>query len=566
MRDSRYRHPANALAELIDNSIDAHADNVEVLVREEWTDVNGRNRRRISELAVIDDGIGMSAETLVEAVRFGGRQETPSIRKIGKYGMGLPTASVSQCRRFDVWSWQKDIELAVHSYIDLDEIEKEGLAEIPEPTGIPVPQVWIDLSHFETLDRTRGTLVVWSKPDRIGGMRAETIFTQVEEEIGRIYRHYIHNKELGIRMAAVRPEGVEPYIDKPVAPNDPLYLMPHSATPTPWDEEPMFKPYTSREFNFKVDGKEERVEVVYSLVKQEALGGNKNFTPGNTLYGRHAGKNMGISVIRENREIVLEEFFVRGGMRSQGGSAAPENRWWGCEIRFNRGCDNLFGVDHNKQMVSHLSRALKDLYESESSESQTLEEMGIEDDDHDIHIIAQHVKATTRTLLRTELAQMFDRRPGKTSLNGVDTSPNRAAAQVATEAIQEAIDDGEVEPSQTNIDRQEHTDDERIEDLTNYLVRERYEPDAARKKATELVIQGLNYNFEHSDLRGSEMFKVDRSGDILNVHLNINHKVYDCIRVIEDEAAKNDSIDLRRAAIGLEVLLLAWARMEDENQ
>ena len=60
------------------------------------------------------------------------------------------------------------------------------------------------------------------------------------------------------------------------------------------------------------------------------------------------------------------------------------------------------------------------------------------------------------------------------------------------------------------------------------------------------------------------MFRVDRSGDILNVHLNINHKVYDCIKVIEDEAAKNDSADLRRAAIGLEVLLLAWARMEDE--
>ena len=56
MRDSRYRHPANAIAELIDNSIDARADNVEVLIREELTQVNGRDRRRISELAVIDDG------------------------------------------------------------------------------------------------------------------------------------------------------------------------------------------------------------------------------------------------------------------------------------------------------------------------------------------------------------------------------------------------------------------------------------------------------------------------------------------------------------------------------
>ena len=176
MRDSRYRHPANAIAELIDNSIDARATNVEVLIREEWTRVNTRDRRRISELAVLDNGYGMSAETLVKAVRFGGREETQSIRKIGKYGMGLPTASVSQCRRFDVWSWQQDITQVMHSYIDLDEIEEEELSEVPEPTGKPVPQEWIDLIDPNSLDTNQGTLVVWSKPDRIGGMRGRDYF------------------------------------------------------------------------------------------------------------------------------------------------------------------------------------------------------------------------------------------------------------------------------------------------------------------------------------------------------------------------------------------------------
>ena len=218
MRDSRYRHPANAIAELIDNSIDARATNVEILIREEWTRVNTRDRRRVCELAVLDDGHGMSAATLVKSVRFGGREETQSIRKIGKYGMGLPTASVSQCRRFDVWSWENDINQAVHSYIDLDEIELDELTEIPEPTGKPVPQEWISLADPNSLDRKQGTLVMWSKPDRIGGMRAQTIFDQIEEEIGRIYRHYINSGELTIRMVAVQPDDSDPYIDKRVRP------------------------------------------------------------------------------------------------------------------------------------------------------------------------------------------------------------------------------------------------------------------------------------------------------------------------------------------------------------
>ena len=54
---------------------------------------------------MIDNGHGMSADTLVQALRFGGRQQSQSVQQIGKYGMGLPTASVSQCKRLDVWTW-----------------------------------------------------------------------------------------------------------------------------------------------------------------------------------------------------------------------------------------------------------------------------------------------------------------------------------------------------------------------------------------------------------------------------------------------------------------------------
>ena len=562
MRDSRYRHPANAIAELIDNSIDARAANVEVLIREEWTRVNTRERRRVSELAVLDNGHGMSVDTLVKAVRFGGRAETQSIRKIGKYGMGLPTASVSQCRRFDVWSWERDINKAFHSYIDLDEIEGEELTEVPEPTSEPIPQVWLDLAAPNSLDVTQGTLVVWSKPDRIGGMRAQTIFNQIEEEIGRIYRHYIDSGDLTIRMAAVQPDEFAPYIDDWIEPNDPLYLMHDSATPAPWNEAPMFRHYMTQPYTFKINGREEQVEVVYSLAKQDALGEYKTDRPGNTDHGQHARKNIGISVIRENREIVMENYFIRSGARG-GGRSAPENRWWGCEVRFDRGCDDIFGVDHNKQMVSHFSRAVKDLFDSDADDTNVLDDLGIEEDDADIYNVVKDIRNITRTML-SELERMFGQRPARPISGGSPPTPEQEVVIATTQVTDEDIKSGEVQPTPTDIERQELTEEERVVAEAKHLEEEGFEPEAAKKKATELVRQGINYNFEHSNLRGYQMFEVVPSGGILNVQLNINHAIYEFIRVIEDEALQEGNEVARRAAVGIQVLLLAWARMEDE--
>ena len=214
----------------------------------------------------------------------------------------------------------------------------------------------------------------------------------------------------------------------------------------------MFEPYETKEFKFKIGGRQERVEIVYSLAKQEALGEHRRVTPGNNPYGRHAGKNTGISVVRENREIVLEPFLIRGGA-SGGGGSAPENRWWGCEIRFNRSLDDLFGVDHNKQMVSHLSRAIKDMFESEDRDSVVLENLGIEEDDADIYVVASHIRNTTRTMLRQELRQMFNRRPARISQGGESKTPEQQAAIITSQVTEEDIKSGEVKPTPTDIDR-----------------------------------------------------------------------------------------------------------------
>ena len=124
LRDSRYHNTAYAIAELFDNAIEAGAEQIDLLCMEQVQWVNAQSRARISEIAVLDNGEGMDAKTLTQALRFGGGNRHDSVRGIGKYGMGLPTSSMSQCKRVDVWTWQDGVGSFLHSSIDADNIEQ----------------------------------------------------------------------------------------------------------------------------------------------------------------------------------------------------------------------------------------------------------------------------------------------------------------------------------------------------------------------------------------------------------------------------------------------------------
>ena len=556
MRDSRYRHPALAVAELVDNSIDARTSRVDILIREHQVRLNQRTRWRVAQLAVFDNGHGMSSDTLVQALRSGGRQPSQSVQQIGKYGMGLPTASVSQCRRLDVWTWDNGIDQCHHSYIDIEEIEEGTQLEVPEPDSCPVPREWLDMVSLGTLNPEHGTLVVWSDPDRIVA-QSRTIFDQVEEEVGRIYRRYIYEDELSIRMASFRLGESVPQIDRDVRPNDPMYIMKDSSTPEPWDKTPMFKPFTTKEFTLNAYGREESVEVVYSIAKQEALGERKGELPGNTNYGRHARKNMGISVVRENRGILLEHFFNTEG----GGGSLPQNRWWGCEVRFGSGCDDLFGVDHNKQMVSYFSRAVRDTSEGESRQ-QTLDDLGV--GENDIYAIASHIRGTVRNMME-EIDRMFATRPGRSaSPDGGEASVEQTAVSLTTDVTRFSVEDEGSRPTQTDRDRAELDTEERTTQLAAHLVHQGLSEPEAQHQAARIVQNDDWFSIVPTQLTGSQMFSFVSRGGVLNMSLNIHHPIYKFLQVIEAEAAESGNEVARRAAVGILAMLLSWGRMEDD--
>ena len=564
MRDSRYRHAANAIAELIDNSIDARARRVDLLVRETQQVVSTQRRWRIDQIAVFDNGHGMSSETLVQALRFGGHQQSQSINRIGKYGMGLPTSSVSQCRKVDVWTWQEDIEQAVHSYIDVDMVEAGEQLAVPDPDMTPIPDEWMRMVSSETSDPNRGTLVVWSNLDRIT-VRAETIFRQVEEEIGRIYRHYINDNELTIRMASTREGELQPHTDRTVRPNDPLYLMTNSSTPDPWGEDPMFEPRPPATYEITVDGRQETVEVNYSVAKPAALGEYRGDRPGLRDHGKHALKNVGVSVVRENREILVENYFVREG----GGNAIPQNRWWGCEIRFNSGADSLFGIDHNKQMVATLSRAFKDLYEGmdERANPETvLQDIDVEDEP--IYRIASDIRGTIRNLMG-EIDQRFSQKQPRPRSENPDEGPitiEETAIEAFTDATRQGLETQEEPQTPTDIERQQLGEEERIEALTQELVEEGQPQEQAEQIAANTVQRDRWYTITPSQVDGYRMFSVRGAGGVLNVRLNINNNIFELISQIDREAEENGNEVARNAAIVIRAMILSWARMEDGTE
>lgn len=146
---------AAALADIIDNSISAGAS--EIRLDFQWDGPDSR-------ILVLDDGCGMSDAELEEAMRLGGKNPLAEreAHDLGRFGMGLKTASLSQCRRLTVASVKKGERSCLRW--DLDELASNPQSDWLLFEG-PAPG---SLQHLASLDtKEAGTLVLWEKLDRI---------------------------------------------------------------------------------------------------------------------------------------------------------------------------------------------------------------------------------------------------------------------------------------------------------------------------------------------------------------------------------------------------------------
>ena len=565
IRDSRYHNTAYAIAELIDNSIEASAERVELLCMEQAGVVQSRTRRRVSEIAVLDNGTGMDARTLLDALKFGGGTRHASIRGIGKYGMGLPTSSMSQCKKVEVWTWQDGLGSVWHSSLDANAIEGGNhFVPVPDP-DTPIPERWKTAGSDDIYRHRSGTLVVWSDLDKVQWKTGRTIIENTSREVGRIHRHFIDADITRIRTAsflANRPSEAE--YEATVTANDPLYLMsPTSVPEEPWDSTPMFEQWgDTKYYPVTVEGREEIIAVRYSIVKPEALRTDLvKQNPGATPRGRHARHNIGVSVVREDREIVLEDAFLR-----EGGSAEnPQNRWWGCEVSFRRNCDELFGVDHNKQMVANFTQAAKTLARDDRPRQVVLDEMGIDDDT--VYTIVGEIRDQTRAMM-DNIRQMFAQKRRSDGTGDGKKTPEGKAVRTQTDADKEAIESGAETKTRTDLDREEIGTQERMAGLAEQFIASGQPEDDALELARLLVQEDLSYQFNPAQLDGYQMFNVRSNQGVLHINLNTDHPIYDLISHVEDRLSEeSDETDPAfQAIVALRLLLSSWARMEDQTE
>lgn len=149
-----------ALADLVDNSITAEAERISV--RYLWN--NGK-----PWIAVCDDGLGMNKKELIEAMRLGSKnpKETRKSHDLGRFGLGLKTASFSQCRQLVVISL-KEGDLIGCKW-DLDDVEDENSlnweATLLKKDDISCDKELSFLLNKYLKNQKTGTIVLWRKLD-----------------------------------------------------------------------------------------------------------------------------------------------------------------------------------------------------------------------------------------------------------------------------------------------------------------------------------------------------------------------------------------------------------------
>lgn len=560
MRDNGYQNTAYAIAELIDNSLQAGADSVELLCKESRGKVAQRERWTIEEVAVLDNGSGMDAATLRMALQFGNGTRLDDRTGIGRFGMGLPSASISQCTKVDVWSWKDGPGSALHTAIDLRDVESGAMSEVPEPTPDPLPTLWTDAA---SAIGDSGTLVVWSDLDRCMWKNGTTIIKRSEFVIGRMYRAYIASGKARIRMVAFGDPGA-PRLDQLAVANDPGYLMSDTSTPKPFDTEPMFEIDGDRweeRFSVESGGESHEVVVRFSLARSEARNRADGKEAGNTDYGRHAARNVGVSLMRAERELALDQSLVI--------AYDPRERWWGVEVDFPPGLDEVFGVTNNKQTARNFTTVALNfadlLNEDGQTEQETRKRMEEEGDPAaplvEIIGVIQRRLRDLRGRIKVQRANTRGARKTRYDSSSAEVRATTATKERQQEGQSGSSDEGEKLDTET-----------RIEELTSELVEEEGLDEAEARQIAEDAIENSKFLFTTFTGEGSSFFSVkQRAGEIL-IRLNKDHPAYEnLIEVLEEVPDDSTDLDdmtqrLLRARRGLKLLLMAWARYEDETQ
>jgi len=533
-RDSGYKSTASALAELIDNSIEANADNIQIITFENEVQSRKRMLTKISEIMVYDDGIGMTEDVLNICLQFGNGTRLASRGGIGRFGIGLPNASVSQCKRVEVYSWRDGH--CHFTYLDVDEVKSEAQHYVNSVEKVSMPSELI--GKVEGGVKDSGTIILWKRCDRLDISRARTLFKRIDTELCRSYRHFLDTDDTYGRRRSIKLINTSENDVIELRPNDPLYLMTPSSTPE-------FENVPSNELHgdiirvaipFSDNGDTSEIEIRLSvaLPHTQSLGGN-------SPTGQHYRHNTGISFVRAGREI---DFGTFGYFNPQ----EERHRWWGCEIRFEPVLDEIFGVTNNKQAVRGIHYL--DLKEFKNDHPEDWEHM-LQDDSklflrEQLSRVISHNLKTLEDVIKSR---------GKGSRG--ETAEERAKLSKSSKIANKELEASKVSTRSSNEGKKK-TDKEKADEWTRALIDgdETLTEDEAIDVAEDKIHLMVDKTF--SSWPGNQFFSVEVTGSTCNLVINRKHPFFAELYEPLVEQKEHKYLD------ALDLMLMAYARMQDE--
>ncbi|MEU2448993.1 ATP-binding protein [Streptomyces sp. NPDC012765] len=528
LRESGHNFPS-AVGEVIDNSIEARANRIQVITEESMV---GR-KKTLSQVSFVDDGEGMDDETLQHYLQLGFSKRFMSEKTIGKFGVGAKLAGLSVGMRIDAWSRVEDSDRIRHVFFDLEEgIEAEKRGEqvgIYPPDDEPLP------AHLEPyFPDGSGTLVMWSKIDRVadshGRSAPDHVRNEMNKELARIFREFLCG---GIRITVDHTD---------LKPHDPTFLRKGTwADQVLAEERARTGGVSGAEDNHfhgqvffneevKVQGTDHKIRVVIALAPPEVLrfrgAGADSFAK-----KLRVPENEGaISFMRLEREISytpVARMFPEG--------VKTPDRYIGFEVYFTPELDRMMGVRNVKRGA----------------------------------VPADELRTTLRTIAESVIPKARDEIQRVWGEQNRDDAVKSGEHAPITKALQDAdrtMPKGRVKQVPTP-DQQQKEYDNLAKDAGRNTTEE-------EKAAYVQEIKDLPFVIETVDVPGDDLFQLTHLKDQTIIRLNQRHyfyqEMYEPLRSLSKEentgTGPNASATARRAVEAITLLLVAYAKAESMHE
>lgn len=483
MRDIGYKSTAFALAELLDNSIQAGASKIDIVFGLE----GGKNP---TQVATIDDGHGMEAEMVRASLIWGAGTRAGDTSGYGKYGYGLPSASISQCCRVEVYS--KTAEGGWNcAYLDIDEISDGewtvgNRIEMPKAEAKEPPR--FVLEHLATDPRWQGfdhgTVVVWDRLDgnRIDRKRRDHLRSMLVTNLGVIYRKRLLSTPMTVDGSEVEPcdplfltEGFRYYdLDE-----DRAIALPSAKIPV--------KDKETDEVLGNMTVRFARMPATF-FRKPEFKHTNKPSRKDMNQRLDIAEANNGIIFLRNGRQID-----VLRPPRRLGKINVTTDRFWAVEVDFDASLDDYFSITTSKQQVTPDDR-IWDMLADKASLFKAIGQMRgkYEKEAKEIAAEAEQTKNAQRASVEAvEGAKKFQ------ASSEPDETPERR------------------EEAQSNLDKE----------AKKRAAKSGLKPDVVERDLTA-EREGTAHVVDTEDLPGGPFYRCVQEGATRVLYLNISHPFY----------------------------------------